>query len=47
MNLGISHGQFGTIYALATIFSSLILIWVGKKIDEFKLLNYSFIVYSF
>ncbi len=42
--LGISHGQFGTIYASATIFSSLLLIWVGKKIDDYKLLNYSLFV---
>ncbi len=42
--LGISHGQFGSIYALATICSSLLLIWVGKKIDDFKLLNYSLFV---
>ena len=42
--LNISHGQFGTIYAAATICSSLVLVWFGKKIDEFKLLNYSIIV---
>ena len=42
--LDISHGQFGTIYALATICSSLLLIWVGKKIDDFKLLHYSLFV---
>ncbi len=42
--LEISHGQFGTIYATATICSSLLLIWVGKKIDEYKLMNYSFVV---
>ena len=42
--LGISHGQFGSIYATATIFSSLLLIWVGKKIDDYKILNYSFFV---
>ena len=42
--LGISHGQFGSIYATATICSSLLLIWVGKKIDDYKLLNYSFFV---
>ena len=29
--LNISHGQFGTIYAGATICSSLVLIWFGKK----------------
>ena len=42
--LGISHGQFGSIYASATIFSSLLLIWIGKKIDDYKILNYSFFV---
>jgi predicted MFS family arabinose efflux permease len=42
--LGISHGQFGTIYASATICSSLLLIWVGKKIDDYTILNYSFFV---
>ena len=40
--LGITHGQFGSIYAVATIFSSLLFIWAGKKIDDFRLLNYSF-----
>ncbi len=44
--LNISHGEFGTIYASATILSSLLLIWFGKKIDEFKLFNYSFLVVS-
>ncbi len=42
--LGITHGQFGNIYAAATIFSSLLLIWVGKKIDDYRILNYSFFV---
>ena len=42
--LGISHGQFGSIYAFATICSSLLLIWVGKKIDDYRILNYSFFV---
>ena len=36
--------RFGTIYASATICSSLLLIWVGKKIDDFKLLSYSLFV---
>ena len=45
-DLGISHGQFGTIYALATLISSVSLIWLGKKIDEFKLINFSFLVIS-
>ena len=42
--LGITHGQFGNLYATATICSSLLLIWVGKKIDDYKLINYSFFV---
>ena len=42
--LDITHGQFGNIYALATICSSLILVWIGKKIDEYRILNYSFFV---
>ena len=42
--LGITHGQFGNIYAIATIFSSLLLIWVGKKIDEYQIIYYSFFV---
>ena len=42
--LGITHGQFGNIYATATIFSSLLLIWVGKKIDEYQIIYYSFFV---
>ena len=42
--LGISHGQFGNIYATATIFSSLLLIWVGKKIDEYQIIYYAFFV---
>jgi predicted MFS family arabinose efflux permease len=44
--LGITHGQFGSIYASATICSSLLLIWVGKKIDDYRILNYSFFVIS-
>ena len=30
--LSITHGQFGSIYASATLLSSFLLIWVGKKI---------------
>ena len=43
-DLNISHGQFGSIYALATLISSFTLIWLGKKIDDFRLLNFSFFV---
>ena len=42
--LNITHGQFGTVYAIATICSSLTLVWFGKKIDEIKLFNYSLVV---
>ena len=42
--LNITHGQFGNIYATATILSSLLLIWVGKKIDEYQIIYYSFFV---
>ena len=42
--LGITHGQFGNIYATATICSSLLLIWVGKKIDDYRIFNYSLFV---
>ena len=45
--LNIGQGQFGTIYALATLCSSLILIWFGKKIDEFRLFYYAIIVIIF
>ena len=42
--LGITHGQFGNLYATATICSSLLLIWAGKKIDDYKLIHYSLFV---
>ena len=45
--LNISHGEFGTLYGIATLCSSLTLIWVGKKIDDLKLVNYSFLVVIF
>jgi predicted MFS family arabinose efflux permease len=39
--LSISHGQFGSIYASATLLSSFILIWVGKKIDDMNILKFA------
>ena len=45
--LNISHGEFGTIYGVATLCSSLTLIWLGKKIDDLKLVNYSILVTIF
>ena len=45
--LGITHGEFGTIYGIATFCSSLTLIWLGKIIDDLKLVNYSISVVIF
>jgi len=45
--LNISHGEFGTLYGIATLCSSLTLIWLGKKIDDLKLVNYSILVVIF
>ena len=45
--LNISHGDFGNLYAIATLCSSLALIWVGKKIDDIKLVNFSIFVVIF
>jgi len=47
LELNITHGEFGTIYGIATLCSSLTLIWLGKKIDDLKLVNYSFLVVIF
>jgi len=42
--LNITHGEFGAIYGIATLCSSLTLIWIGKKIDDLKLVHYSILV---
>ena len=42
--LSISHGQFGAIYSSATFLSSILLIWLGKKIDEINISKFSFLV---
>ena len=42
--LSITHGQFGSIYASATLCSSLLLIWVGKKIDDVNIFKFAFYV---
>ena len=42
--LSITHGQFGSIYASATLCSSLLLIWVGKKIDEVNVFKFALFV---
>ena len=42
--LYISHGKFGSIYASATLLSSFILIWIGKKIDDMNISKFAFYV---
>ena len=42
--LSITHGQFGSVYASATLLSSFILIWVGKKIDDIDISKFAFFV---
>jgi len=42
--LSITHGQFGSIYASATLLSSFILIWVGKKIDDINIFTFALYV---
>ena len=42
--LSITHGQFGSIYASATLLSSFILIWVGKKIDDVNIFKFALYV---
>jgi len=42
--LSITHGQFGSIYAAATLLSSFILIWLGKKIDDINIFKFALLV---
>ncbi|WP_440922395.1 MFS transporter [Candidatus Pelagibacter sp.] len=42
--LSITHGQFGSIYASATLLSSFLLIWVGKKIDDINIFKFALYV---
>ena len=42
--LSITHGQFGSIYASATLLSSFILMWLGKKIDDINIFKFAFLV---
>ena len=45
--LNITHGEFGSIYGIATLCSSIALIWLGKKIDELRLVTYAILVTFF
>jgi len=42
--LSITHGQFGSIYSSATLCSSVLLVWVGKKIDDVNIFKFAFFV---
>jgi len=42
--LSVTQGQFGSIYASATLLSSFLLIWVGKKIDDINIFKFAFFV---
>ena len=42
--LSVTHGQFGSIYASATLLSSFFLIWLGKKIDDIDIFKFAFLV---
>ena len=42
--LSITHGQFCSIYASATLLRSFLLIWVGKKIDDINIFRFAFYV---
>ena len=43
-DLNLSHSEFGGIYSIATLISSIVIIWIGKKIDDFKLINFAIFV---
>jgi len=43
-DLNLSHSEFGGIYSIATLISSIAIIWIGKKIDDFKLINFAIFV---
>ena len=46
-DLNLSHSEFGLIYSLATLLSSFSLIWIGKKIDDFKIIYFAIAVCLF
>src|SRR5210317_112745 len=45
--LSITHGQFGSIYASATLLSSFVLVWIGKKIDDVNVIKFASYVIIF
>ena len=45
--ISITHGQFGSIYASATLLSSFVLVWIGKKIDDVNIIKFASYVIVF
>ena len=45
--LSIFHGKFGLMFASATVLSSLVLVWIGKKIDDVNILKFAAYVIIF
>lgn len=41
---GLSHGDFGAIYAAGTLTSAALLIWAGRKIDDIDLRHFTLII---
>ena len=41
---GLSHGEFGSIYSIATVASGLSIIWAGRLIDRYALRSFSLAV---
>ena len=46
-DLNLTHSEFGLIYSLATLLSGFSLIWIGKKIDDFRIIYFSIFVCLF
>ena len=43
-DFSLGHGGFGTLYSLATLTSSVILVWAGRRIDDVDLRVYTALV---
>ncbi|MEO0368162.1 MAG: MFS transporter [Pseudomonadota bacterium] len=44
-DLGLSHGQFGSIYSIATFTSAVLLLWSGTLLDSLKLNTFTIFVF--
>ena len=45
-DLGLSHGDFGAVYSLATLLSAVILLWSGSLLDRMDLRRFAYLVVS-